>query len=172
MKRIIIGLLAVVVLLGLSYALGHANGVASEQGKAKDAEIKQLREAFEQGQAVGTVRDVVVTEYVDRERVIYKTGATITKEVPVYVTPAADAACTLNRGFVRLHDAAAANVLPGPASAADAEPGGIALSAATGVIAENYTTCNATRNQLTALQEWVRDTHDAVNNGKEKAGNE
>lgn len=172
MKRIVIGLVVAAILFGLGYALGHANGVAGEQSKAKDTEIKQLREAFEQGQAVGTVRDVVVTEYVDRERVIYKTGATITKEIPVYVTPAADAACTLNRGFVRVHDAAAANVLPGSASAADAEPAGIALSAATGVIAENYTACNAVRSQLTALQKWVRGTHDAINNGKGKAGNE
>lgn len=157
---------------GLIFCAGALVGSWYETRAAKDLEIKQLRDAFEQGQAVGTVRDVVVTEFVERERVIYKTGKTITKEVPVYVTPAADAACTLNRGFVRLHDAAAANVLPGPAEPADAGPAGIALSAATEVIADNYTTCHATRNQLVKLRDWVRETHAKVNNGKGSQGHE
>lgn len=172
MTRFIAAFVASLAVLAWVYVAGYASGKASEQDKAKTAEIKQLRDAFEQGQALGTVRDVVVTEYVDRERVIYKTGKTITKEVPVYVTPAADAACTLTRGFVRLHDSAAANVLPGPAEPADADPAGIALSAATEVVADNYTTCHATRNQLVKLQKWLRDSHDTVNNGKGSAGHE
>ena len=172
MTRFLVAFFGAVAVLAWVYVAGYASGKASEQDKAKTAEIKQLRDAFEQGQALGTVRDVVVTEYVDRERVIYKTGKTITKEVPVYVTPAADAACTLTRGFVRLHDAAAANVLPGPAEPADAGPAGIALSAATGVVSDNYTTCHATRNQLTKLQQWLRETHAKVNNGKGSAGDE
>lgn len=172
MKRILIWLAAVTALLALVYGYGYASGVSNERGKATAAEIKQLRNAFEQGQAAGTVRDVVVTEYVDRERIIYKTGKTITKEVPVYVTSAADAACTLTRGFVRLHDAAATNVLPGPAEPADAGPAGIALSAATEVVTDNYTTCHATRNQLVKLRDWVRETHAKVNKAKGSAGHE
>jgi hypothetical protein len=156
----------------LIFCAGALFGSWYETRAAKDLEIKALREAFEQGQAVGTVRDVVVTEYVDRDRIIYKTGKTITKEVPVYVTPAADAACTLTRGFVRLHDGAVANVLPGPAEPADAGPAGIALSAATEVVTDNYTTCHATRNQLVKLRDWVRDTHAKVNNRKGSAGHE
>ncbi|MDM3884665.1 hypothetical protein QSV36_03510 [Pseudomonas sp. BCRC 81390] len=162
MTRFIAALVASLAVLGWVYVAGYASGKSSEQGKAKDAEIKQLREAFAQGQAVGQVRDVVVTEYVDRERVIYKTGKTITKEVPVYVTPAADAACTLTRGFVRLHDAAAANVLPGPAEPADAGPAGIALSTATEVVSDNYTACHANRNQLVKLQKWLREAKQAT----------
>lgn len=157
MNRLVTGLIALGALLGGVYFWGYFDGVAGEQGKAKAAEVKQLRDAFEQGQALGTVRDVVVTKYVDRERVIYKTGQTITKEVPVYVTPAADAACTLTRGFVRLHDAAAANVLPGPAEPADAGPAGVALSAATETVTDNYTACHAIRNQLIGWQEWARE---------------
>lgn len=167
-----IGWLLGLICAGLIFCAGCLFGSWYETRDAKDVEIKALRSAFEQGQALGTVRDVVVTEYVDRERVIYKTGKTITKEVPVYVTPAADAACTLTRGFVRLHDSAAANVPPGPAEPADADPAGIALSAATEVVADNYTTCHATRNQLVMLQKWLRDSHDTVNNGKGSAGHE
>lgn len=55
---------------------------------------------------------LVVTQYVNRIRIVREKGETIIKEVPVYVPVQADAACTLNRGFVRLHDAAAAGELP------------------------------------------------------------
>ncbi len=55
---------------------------------------------------------LVVTQHVNRIRVVREKGETIIKEVPVYVPVQADAACTINRGFVRLHDAAAAGELP------------------------------------------------------------
>ncbi|MFX7930435.1 hypothetical protein ABTK36_19965, partial [Acinetobacter baumannii] len=57
---------------------------------------------------------VTVTQYVDRERVIRLKGDTIIKEVPRYVPVQADAACVVPRGFVRLHDAAAAGTVPNP----------------------------------------------------------
>jgi hypothetical protein len=69
----------------------------------------------------------------------------------------ADAACTINRGFVRLHDAAAAGELPEPARDADAAAAGIALSAVAGTVAANYQTCHENAEQLRALQAWVRE---------------
>jgi len=67
----------------------------------------------------------------------------------------ADAGCTINRGFVRLHDAAAAGELPEPARDADAAAAGLALSAVAGTVAANYQTCHETAEQLRALQEWT-----------------
>ena len=67
----------------------------------------------------------------------------------------ADAACTINRGFVRLHDAAAAGELPEPARDADAAAAGITLSAVAGTVAANYQTCHENAEQLRALQVWV-----------------
>lgn len=101
------GLLAVAVIAGLVYALGWLGGAGHELDRAKQLETKQLRQAFEQGQALGTVRDRVVTEYVDRIEVIEKQGKTIIQRVPVYVTPDDDSRCAVPAGFVRLHDAAA-----------------------------------------------------------------
>ena len=46
----------------------------------------------------------------------------------------ADAACTINRGFVRLHDAAAA-----------------------GTVVANYQTCHENAEQLRAMQVWVSE---------------
>ena len=69
----------------------------------------------------------------------------------------ADAACTINRGFVRLHDAAAAGELPKPAGDADAPAAGLALSAVAGTVAGNYQSCHENAEQLRALQAWVRE---------------
>lgn len=98
----------------------------------------------------------IVTRYVDRVHLVRERGATLTKEIPVYVTAHADAACSVPAGFVRVHDAAAANELPGPAGASDAQPSGLALSTVAGTVVDNYATCHAAIEQLNALQAWVR----------------
>lgn len=119
----IYGLLALGVIGALLYALGWVGGAGHELDRAKQLETKQLRQAFEQGQALGTVRDRVVTEYVDRVEVIEKQGKTIIQRVPVYVTPDDDSRCAVPAGFVRLHDAAArAEDLGAGPGAADASP--------------------------------------------------
>ncbi|MDF5949237.1 hypothetical protein P4129_27245 [Pseudomonas aeruginosa] len=111
--------------------------------------------AVRQRQAEATVK--VVTQYIDRVRIVREKGEAIIKEVPVYVPVQADAACTINRGFVRLHDAAAAGELPEPARDADAAAAGIALSAVAGTVAANYQTCHENVEQLRALQAWVNE---------------
>jgi hypothetical protein len=115
----------------------------------------QQAAAVRERQAQATVK--VVTQYVDRVRIVRETGETIIKEVPVYVPVQADAACAINRGFVRLHDAAAAGEMPEPARDADAAAASIALSAVAGTVVANYQTCHENAEQLRALQVWVRE---------------
>ena len=141
-----------VALIGFGWIKG-----ASHVQVQWDAAIQQqtLRvAAVRERQAEATVK--VVTQYVDRVRFVREKGDTIIKEVPVYVPVQADAACTINRGFVRLHDAAAAGELPEPARDADAASAGIALSAVAGTLTANYQTCHENAVQLRALQEWAR----------------
>jgi hypothetical protein len=155
MTRLYVLLLCSVVfaLVGLGYRLG----VNHEQANAQQLERDQLRQAFEQGQALGTVRDQVVTKYVDRVQVIEVQGETIIKRVPVYVSEKADRACVVPAGFVRLHDAAAhALPAPEPAGAADEAATGVGLSAVAGTTAGNYAKCNANAEQLKSLQELLR----------------
>lgn len=157
MKSRIIALGAVPLVCCLLFALGFVKGSSSAQAKAKAIAHKQLAQAFEQGKALGVVRDRIVTEYVDRVQVIEKQGSTIIKEVPVYVSAAADRACVVPVGFVRLHDAAAGGLpAPGSAGPADAAPSGVALSAVTGTVAGNYTACNANAEQLSNLQAYLQ----------------
>ena len=149
-------LLAIVLLAAALIGFGWIKGAGHVQAQW-DAAIQQqtLQVAtVRQKQAEATVK--VVTQYVDRVRVVRQKGNTIIKEVPVYVPVQADAACTINRGFVRLHNAAAAGELPEPARDADATAAGIALSTVAGTVATNYQTCHENAEQLRALQVWAR----------------
>ncbi|HWV03541.1 hypothetical protein [Ralstonia sp.] len=101
---------------------------------------------------------VTVTQYVDRERIIRVKGDTIIKEVPRYVPAQADAACVVPRGFVRLHDAAAAGAVPDSDTGdADAAPAGVALSTLASTVAANYTDCHVDAARLSSLQQTLRD---------------
>ena len=142
--------------LGLALVgFGWVKGAGHVQAQWDIAVQQQALQAAAVGerQAQATVK--IVTQYVDRVRVVREKGDTIIKEVPVYVPVQADAACTINRGFVRLHDAAAAGALPEPAGDTDAAAADIALSAVAGTVATNYQTCHETAEQLRALQTWV-----------------
>ena len=144
--------------LGLTLVgFGWVKGAGHVQAQWDAAVQQQALQAtaVREEQAQATVE--VITEYVDRVRVVREKGDTIIKEVPVYVPVQADAACTINRGFVRLHDAAAGGALPEPARDTDAAAAGIALSAVAGTVASNYQTCHETAEQLRALQTWVRE---------------
>ncbi len=111
--------------------------------------------------AQGTTR--TVTEYVDRVQVVRERGTTIVKEVPVYVTANADAACTVPVGFVRLHDAAASgDALPGAAGDPDAPAVGVTLSAVAETLADNYATHHATVAQVTGLQQLALQLQSAL----------
>lgn len=154
---ILIGALVVLAFAGLR-AWWWIDGL---QRAAADAQAKVTTLTAELATANATIAqqkttERVVTQYVDRVRIVRERGETIVKEVPVYVPVEADAACRINRGFVWLHDAAARNDPPAPgAGAADAAAPGVTLSAVARTVTGNYATCHEIREQLTALQRWV-----------------
>lgn len=114
----------VVIVAGLTYGVEQFGerriqakwDLAVSQAAEKAQEVKT-----EEAQA--TVK--VVTEYVDRVKIVHAKGETIIKEVPKYVTKEDDARCgTIGAGFVQLWNAANAGELPNPARAPDAPAGG------------------------------------------------
>ena len=159
-------LLIVAVLAAALVGVGWVNGASHVQAEWDAEVVKQSLTAarVEKAQAQATVQ--VVTEYVDRVKIVRQAGETIIKEVPVYVPAQADAACVVPRGFVRLHDAAAQGVVPEPAGNSDASPAGVALSAVAGTVAENYTACRANAEQLSALQSWILQMKESADAGR------
>ena len=143
-----------IALFGFGWLKGASNLQA--QWDAATAAQQQAHAQAQIRQAEATVQ--VVTQYVDRIQVVREKGDTLIQEVPVYVPVQADAACTVHRGFVSLHDAAAAGELPQPARDADAPAEGLALSAVAATVVSNYQTCHENAEQLKALQDWIRQT--------------
>lgn len=109
----------------------------------------------------GAVTERVVTKY--RDRIVKVKGDTeyIEKEVTRYVPPSADP--VLPRGWVVLHDAAAVGAVPEAADRVDVAAPGVAASQAIKDVTGNYGACHATALQLAALQDWVRDQYEVMN---------
>ena len=97
-----------IFLVGFGWLKG-ANHVQAHWDAAT-AKQQQAHAQAQTRQAETTIQ--VVTQYVDRIQVVREKGDTLIQEIPVYVPVQADAACTVHRGFVSLHDAAAAGELP------------------------------------------------------------
>jgi hypothetical protein len=151
-------LLALTALCIALFGFGWLKGASHLQAKwdAATATKQKAQAQAQTRQAEATIQ--VVTQYVDRIQVVREKGDTLIQEVPVYVPVQADAACTVHRGFVSLHDAAAAGELPEPTRDADAPAEGLALSAVAATVVSNYQTCHENAEQLKALQDWIRQT--------------
>ena len=151
-------LLALVALCIAVFGFGWLKGTSHVQAQwdAATAAQRQTQAQVQTRQAKATVQ--VVTQYVDRIQVVREKGDTLIQEVPVYVPVQADAACTVHRGFVSLHDAAAAGELPTAPGDPDAPAEGLALSAVAATVVTNYQTCHENAEQLKALQDWIRQT--------------
>ena len=152
-RDLLFGLALLAAIVGGIWTVRHR--IASAEARAATAETRAGRLQAELKQA--QMGERVVTVYVDRVRIVRERGATITREIPVYVTAKADAACPIPAGFVRVHDAAAQGVPLGePAGDPDAPAPGVTLSAVADTVAGNYTACHEAGAQLTALQVWLR----------------
>lgn len=152
-RQLILFLLLVVTIGG--YVAIQTGRLHRAEERASAAEGKSTRLQSELTEAKGNVR--IVTHYVDRVQIVRERGATITKEIPVYVTAQADARCTVPVGFVRVHDAAAQNVpVAGSTGDPNAPAESVTLSGIATTVAGNYTACHETAEQLIALQDYVR----------------
>lgn len=155
MWNLLIGGAAVAALLIGSYTFGSNAGWTRRDARAKAEQLVDARAAaaqFEQAQADGFR---IGAQYAQRTVEIRTRTEWLTSRVRDYVTPADDARAVLNLGFVRLHDAAAAGVDPAPVTGADAAPSGVALSAATRTLVDNYGSCHLWRAQVIGLQDYV-----------------
>ncbi|MGO1069241.1 hypothetical protein [Lysobacter sp. CA199] len=164
-RATVLALLGLLLLIGLasvfitmqSVRLRMANDRATAAQESAQRAEDGRREA-EAARDLALASERVVTRYVDRVQVVRGNAQIITKEIPIYVTPTADAACTVPVGFVRLHDAAAANEPTGPSPGhPDAPSAGVALSDVAGVVADNYAACHANAEQVIGLQDYVRE---------------
>lgn len=140
-----------------AFTSGHMTGVRSEGQKHIDYIATQAAQAIKIVQ--GQERIVTRTEIKYRTRIekIYVEREANEKQVPTLVTAADDDRCIVNRGFVRLHDAAWSGAIAGPAAEFDREPSGVPLSRVGSADVWNAAACRVWREQALGLREFYRD---------------
>ena len=144
------------VLLASARARRLANGaeatVPLDNDKVTVIALREIAEGnitFTAGQNFAEAQTKIVTRTITRIR-----------EIPVYVTPKADAACAVPVGFIRLHDDAANDhqgaTIPDAAGESLDSTSDAKLSEVSAAIVSNYGTYYQIREQLISLQNWVR----------------
>jgi hypothetical protein len=147
--------LALAILVAAATGWGWVKGAASVQAEWNAERAAQTITVLRVKVAQAEVTERVVTQYVDRVRIVRETADAIIREVPVYVPAQCDPDGRLPAGWRVLHDAAASGGAADPATVAHAQP--VAPDAAAETVTRNYGTCRETAEQLTALQQWVRE---------------
>lgn len=157
-----IGAATVFVLLLISgvYKIGY------EAGKAETAEELNKQVAYWKEQS-GKITEKIVIEYQDRIKEVVKWRA-----YNVEVIKVVPSVCELPNGWVHVHDRSAQGRNADPARAIDDTPSGIEDVEALGTVVENYATCHENREQLLALQRWIREQEQEIlNMNTAEAGN-
>lgn len=156
-----IALVAVLVGLLLSVFVNiKAADTATKKLNKQEQTLVDVRQDLADTQAnlVNEKRNIkTVTEYVERVTIVRQRGATIIKEVPIYVSKEADSQCAVPNGFVWMHDNAATSstVVANTPSPDYAGPSGVALSQVAATVAYNYQQFHEMRQQTLALQQWI-----------------
>lgn len=109
--------------------------IASLEARAAEVNTHIITEFYPKIQYIDRVEQQVVTEFVSIE---------------------SDNKCTVNEGFVRLHDAVVRKeiIQSIPSDKNDTE---VKLSEIGHTVKENYQTCHRTTEQLISLQKWIRE---------------
>lgn len=158
-RYLVIGFVAFALIFGARH---HwiMTGVKQEQ----TAEAKRLEKAKakvgKREVKADKITEAVKTDNVKAKAQIEYRTKLLVKEVPVYVTPAADDRCIVPVGFVRLHDQAAsggqASLSQAPGGPLDA-PSGIPLSDAISTVIGNYGVAYDWRAEAMAWRRWYAE---------------
>ncbi len=167
---IVAGAKAYLIIAAACLALGAAGGaagawriqdgnIAAIKAEHLKAQAKAVAAAIKKERAASKLSDEAGRKAEDHQVAIRGATRTIIREVPVYVTPEADARCVLPVGFLRVHDAATRGAPVSetldPAGRPDDAAAGVDCSAAAAVIAENYGSYRSVAQQLIDLQDLV-----------------
>jgi len=145
-----------------SFLVFHFEGLGAQLADLKTRDAAALKAAQVHVATVMAAQTkataAVLATYTPAVAAIDANASTLAKEIPAYVTPKDDAACTLNPGAVRLLDAAAGGLpaVPDAAPGADDAPSGVALSTLVTTDVGNDAAALENADQLAALQAWVR----------------
>lgn len=153
--------LAIALLILGTIAFGFVKGMKHVQDKWDSSVQKENLLVTQKVIKQGEITTKVLTQYVDRVRIVKEKGEEITKNVPIYVNTKNDADCVINHGFIVLHDSAAnQNPVPDSTGISNDSPSELKLSTVLTTITENYAIAIENSERLKALQQWVRGQYE------------
>jgi len=148
---------------GEKEAEGKLDALKSEIAQAHE---RRQREVSEWVIEASRRSEEAARKLAERQVEIQTVTREIVREVPVYVTEAADARNCLTRGWVRVHDAAATGTpLPETPGFPVDEASTVKASFAAEVIAENYARYQSCKAQVDGWQEWYETEKGKWNGG-------
>lgn len=156
-----LAILAILTFGGVYYK-GQSDLKAEYEVKQAEQD-KKIAELQAKSQQVTTK---VITKYVTRDSKIKENSNAIKDAAKNQITKQDDDTYRLPNKFVRLHDAAVQNTVPGTPGSTDDGPSDVKLSDATQTVVDNYGTCNRYIEQNRALKEWIREQQKVFNEGK------
>lgn len=155
------------VIAFLAAAIGGFGWIKGNQHGTQKLTDYQGKQAIESIKVITRQGEATERTFIEYVKVAGKTKVvteTVEKEVVKYVDSKPLAlACMLDNRWLRLHDAAALNAVPPPASADDDATGTISAAQALPGITQNYAAGNRNADKLEALQSWVREQYKATN---------
>lgn len=149
-----------VLIIGLIVGFGwycYSKGAAHAEAELADYKAKAEQQISDLKDENIRISDNVTIQYVDRTKVI-KEKEIIYQQATDKLEPQYD----LSNGWIELHDASAKLANPDATLASDNSPSGVMDNKALSVVLSNYAICHENREKLVNLQQWVRDTMNAV----------
>ena len=162
---IVAAVLIVGGLFGGGYKTGHTFAsnhytaiIAKMEADAAKLETEKAELQTKLVAEIANVKERIVTKYVDRVKVITKKEYIYREQATNNVPDRTE----LSNGWVSLHDDAATGRDADSTRSSDATGSGIAANQALARVTENYAACHANAEQLTSLQEYVREVQRVV----------
>lgn len=161
---IAIPLLLLALLIGGAHYIGYNKGKNISKVVIADykRELAELKASKTQKQI--EIQTQVVKEYVDRIKTVKETEY-VNRDVIKYVPTRIDSSsgelekiCTYSKGWVNVHNAAAANTPATQAMASDATPTLKTDKEVLDTVVGNYSTCHAFKVENQAWRDWYKAT--------------
>lgn len=152
-------LFALLLIIG-TFFVGCFSNEAEWQLKVKQMEAEIAKKELE----AEKISHEVVTKYVDRVKIVEGKTHEIIKKVPVYITKESDDKCTINNGFVSLHNSSASQTkIPDTSRDINEGASNVKLSEVAVTVSENYGTYYQVVEQLKSLQSWINKQRELNN---------
>lgn len=146
-----VGILVSVIGIALISFTMLSSGEKSANEEWEYKMLKAQATIFELQNKTPEVSVKILTAYVDKIRYVDRVKVQKVKE---FVTVENDAVCTINNGFVRLHDASTTNNIIDPVTT-DAEASTAKLSDIAEVTKNNYHQYHSLKTQNDSLKQWI-----------------